>query len=86
MVSLTAICEMASGTAKGIGHNVETLLLQNPLRGDLLEQLKLFSHQISNDKIEFSAAGFFIINLSLLCTFTASVTTYIVILIQFKSH
>jgi hypothetical protein len=86
IISLTAICEMASGTTKGIGHKVETLLLQNPLTGDLLEQLKLFSHQTSNDKIEFSAAGFFIINLSLLCTFMASVTTYIVILVQFKSH
>jgi hypothetical protein len=86
MVSLTAICEMASCTAKGIAHKLQTLLLQNPLRGDVLEQLKLFAHQMSNDKIEFSAAGFFIINLSLLCTFMASVTTYIIILFQFKSH
>jgi hypothetical protein len=86
MVSLTVICEMAASKAKGIGHKVQTLLLQNPLRSDVLEQLKLFSQQISNDRIEFTAAGFFIINLSLLCTFMASVTTYIIVLIQFTSH
>jgi hypothetical protein len=86
MVSLTVVCEMAASRAKGIGHKVQKLLLQNPLRSDVLEQLKLFSQQISNDRIEFTAAGFFIINLSLLCTFLTSVTTYIVVLIQLKSH
>jgi hypothetical protein len=85
-VSLTVICEVASCTTKGIGHKVETFLLQNPLRGDVLEQLTFFSHQISDDKIEFSAAGVFIINLSKLCTFMVSVTTYIVVLFQFKTQ
>jgi hypothetical protein len=86
MIFLTVICEMAASRAKGIGHKVQTLLLQNPLRSDVLEQLKLFCQQISNDRIEFTAAGFFVIDLSLLCTFLTSVATYIVVLIQFKSH
>jgi hypothetical protein len=86
IVSVTVLCEMAASRANSIRHKVQTLLLQNPLRRDVLEQLKMFSQQMSKDRIEFTAAGFFIINLSLLCTFVASVTTYIIVLIQFKSH
>ncbi|KDR13681.1 hypothetical protein L798_12327 [Zootermopsis nevadensis] len=86
IVSLTAICEMAASSAKGVGHKVQTLLLENPLRNDVLEQLKLFSQQISNDKIQFTASGLFTINLSLFCTFMASVTTYIIVLYQFKPY
>jgi hypothetical protein len=86
MVCLTVICEMAASRARGIGHKIQTLLLEYPLRSDVLEQVKLFSQQVSKDKIEFTAAGFFIIDLSLLSSFVASVTTYIVVLIQFKLH
>jgi len=86
MISLTLICETAASRVRDIAHKLQTLLLENPLRSDLLQQLQLFSQQISKDRIEFTAAGFFVIDLSLLCTFLTSVTTYIVVLIQFKTN
>ncbi|XP_023707689.1 uncharacterized protein LOC111864570 [Cryptotermes secundus] len=56
------------------------------LDSEAVEQLLLFSQQISTDGIAFTAAGFFVIDLSLLCTVLTSAVTYVIILIQFKSH
>jgi hypothetical protein len=86
LISLTVICERAASRTKDIAHEVQIFLVQSPLKSEAMDQLILFSQQISNDRIVFTAAGFFVIDLSLLCTLLTSAITYIIILIQFKSN
>jgi hypothetical protein len=82
MVSVTVICDLSASKTKDITHRLQELLLKDNIRSEAVEQLKLFCHQISSDTVVFSAAGLFNVDLSLLCTFLTSVTTYIVVLIQ----
>lgn len=85
IISLTVICGRATSITKDISHNVQAFLVQSHLDRETVEQLMLFSQQISTDRIVFTAAGFFVIDLSLLCTVLTSAVTYVIILIQFKS-
>jgi hypothetical protein len=85
-ISLTVVCHMAASKTKDIGHKLQALLLVDNVSSKMVEQLKLFCQQILNDRIAFTAAGLFDVNLSFLCTFLASITTYIVVLIQFMVH
>jgi hypothetical protein len=84
--SLTIICGMTASRSKDIEHQIQTLLLEDCQKTGVVEQLKLFSQQTSKDRIIFTAAGFFVMDLSVLCAFLTSVTTYIIVLIQFKSR
>jgi hypothetical protein len=86
VISLTVICDMAASKSKDISHKLQALLLIDTVSSDVEKQLKLFCQQMSNDRIAFTAAGLFDVNLSFLCTFLTSVTTYVVVLIQFKLH
>ena len=86
IISLTVICDMTASKTKDIAHKLQALLLKDTVRSDVTEQLKLFCQQMSNDRIVFTAAGLFDVDLSFLCTFLTSVTTYIVVLIQLKLH
>lgn len=86
IISLTVICDMTASKTKDIAHKLQALLLKDSVSSDVVGQLKLFCQQLSNDRIVFTAAGLFDVNLSFLCKFLTSVTTYIVVLIQFKVH
>jgi hypothetical protein len=86
IISLTVICDMTASKTKDIAHKLQALLLKDTVRSDVTEQVKLFCQQMSNDRIVFTAAGLFDVDLSFLCTFLTSVTTYIVVLIQLKLH
>jgi hypothetical protein len=85
-ICLTVICGSTVSKSKDIAHKIQTLLLKDSQRADVVEQLKLFSQQMSTDRVVFTAAGFFVIDLSVLCAFLTSVITYIIVLIQFKSR
>jgi hypothetical protein len=82
---LTVICGTTVSKSKDIAHKIQTLLLEDSQKDDAVQQLKLFSQQMSTDRIVFTAAGFFVIDLSVLCAFLTSTITYIIVLIQFKS-
>jgi hypothetical protein len=86
ITAVTVICGRTASTAKDIAHEVQTFLLDSPVKSDEAEQLRLFSQQISTDAIVLTAAGFFSIDLSMLCTVLTSAITYVIILIQFKSN
>jgi len=86
IISLTVICDMAASKTKDIGHKLQVLLLEDTVGSDAEKQVKLFCQQLSNDRIVFSAAGLFDVDLSFLCTFLTTFTTYIVVLIQLKLH
>lgn len=49
---------------------------------DVRDEMEMFSLQLANENVEFSAAGFFTIDYTLIFTIIGGVTTYIIILIQ----
>jgi gustatory receptor len=57
--------------------------LKNQLHSLFMEQ---FSIQLLHQKIQFAAFGFFQINFSLLMSIIAAITTYLVVLIQFRMN
>jgi hypothetical protein len=61
--------------------DVEELLLRSDQK-DVTLQLKLMANQLQNNRIEFTAYGFFVVNLSLLATLTGVTVTYVILLIQ----
>jgi hypothetical protein len=63
---------------------IQKLILRTRLTADtrLQEQLELFTTQLVNNKIEFTAYGFFTVNFKLLRTLVYTVTTYIILLVQ----
>jgi hypothetical protein len=83
-VAITLSCHMATTQARKLQDNVQRILLRQHIRPKTLEQLKLFSAQLIVNRIEFTAFGFFTLNLSTLSTFTASVMTYVVVVEQIK--
>ena len=83
-VAITVHCHVTTSEADKIPDNVQYLLLRHNVRHEVLEQLKLFSSQLAVNKIDFTAFGFFSVNLKNLSTFVASVMTYIVVLEQMK--
>jgi hypothetical protein len=84
IIMMTVTCQMTMLKSKRIDDIIQKLLLQQPLRCDMLQQLKLFSDQVTKSQIKFSALWFFNVDMSLLCTMLTSVTTYIIVLVQFK--
>jgi len=86
IISLTVICDMTATKTKDMAHKLQALLLKDSVSSDVEKQLNLFVQQMSKDKIVFTAAGLFDVDLSFLCTFLTSITTYVVVLIQFKLH
>ncbi|KAJ3637021.1 hypothetical protein MTP99_000510 [Tenebrio molitor] len=76
------ICDVCYSTIEEVNkmgvliHQIET---ENQ---DMIDEIEMFSLQIANEKVEFSAAGFFPINYTLIFSIIGGVTTYIIILIQ----
>jgi gustatory receptor len=84
ILSITVSCFATSEEARRTGNVVhKLLLLQSPLR-DTSTELQMFSIQLLSNKVEFSAGGFFPVNLSLVYGMVGAATTYIIILFQFK--
>ncbi|KAJ3637018.1 hypothetical protein MTP99_000509 [Tenebrio molitor] len=76
------ICDVCYSTveeANKIGVLIHQIETENQ---DMVDEIKMFSLQIANNRVEFSAAGFFPINYTLIFSIIGGVTTYIVILIQ----
>ncbi|PNF32654.1 hypothetical protein B7P43_G15058 [Cryptotermes secundus] len=84
IIVMTVMCQRVMSECKKIDDIIQKLLLQQSLRYDMLQQLKLFSVQITKNQIEFSAFCFFKVDMSLLFTILTSVTSYIIVLVQFK--
>jgi hypothetical protein len=61
--------------------SVEELLLRSDQK-DVTSQLILMANQLRNNRIEFTAYGFFVVDLSLLATLTGVTVTYIILLVQ----
>jgi hypothetical protein len=81
-VSLT--CHLATLECKKICDIIEKLLLMHPINKDLLQELQLFSNQMSKNRIKFTAFWFFVVDMKNFVTFMASALTYLIVLIQLK--
>lgn len=84
IIVMTVTCQRVILECKKIDDIIQKLLLQQSLRYEMLQQLKLFADQITKNQIEFSALCFFKVDMSLLFTILTSVTSYIIVLVQFK--
>ncbi|XP_049813755.1 uncharacterized protein LOC126260470 [Schistocerca nitens] len=59
-------------------------MLPVPAGSGCQEELQLFEEQLARSPLHYSAAGFFTLDVSLLKSFVAAITTYLVILIQLE--
>lgn len=80
LVAITLTCHTTTQEAHLSLILVEKLLLCHDLGDDTVNELKDFSTQLSNMRIEFSPCGFFTLNLSFLYTMTGVMCSHIIIL------
>ncbi|KAJ9596395.1 hypothetical protein L9F63_012558, partial [Diploptera punctata] len=81
-LTVSISCDKATNEMKNTSEIMKKLLLPSHHEKEALNELQLFSQQINNNDYNFTANGFFAINLNLLIQVAASTTTYLVILIQ----
>jgi hypothetical protein len=81
---ITFTCENLRSENKRLSDTVHKLLLQQDMAADSVHQLQLFSFQLKSCKMEFSAAGFFSVDLPYLYSLIAAMVTYFVVLLQMK--
>lgn len=79
---MTASCHLVNLETNKLINKIHKALLLHTLQKDSLKQLKLFSDQVSNNRIEFTAFWFFTVDMSLFCAFVASTITYTIVLVQ----
>ncbi|KDR19909.1 hypothetical protein L798_05735 [Zootermopsis nevadensis] len=84
VLCITGSCFAATEEARRTSTVVHKLLLRQSLKGDTSAELQLFSMQLLSNKVQFTAGGFFSVNLSLVYSMVGVATTYIIILLQFK--
>jgi len=78
-VAITLNCYIATTETNRIQGRVQCLLLRKNVRNEVVKRLKLFFSQLTVCKIEFTALGFFSVNLKDLSAFVFSVVTYIIV-------
>jgi hypothetical protein len=80
LVAITLTCHITTQEANLALILVEKLLLCHDLGDDTVNELKDFSTQLGNMRIEFSPCGFFTLNLSFLYAMTGVICSHIIIL------
>jgi hypothetical protein len=81
IIAVTLPCQKTSDEYQKCIDNIQEVLLRTDQK-DAVRQLRLFSNQLQNNRIEFTAHGFFVVNFSLLTTLTGVTVTYIILLVQ----
>ncbi|KAJ9582602.1 hypothetical protein L9F63_023061, partial [Diploptera punctata] len=79
---ITSCCHLATFEAMKLKEQLQKQLLKYPISCDLINQLKLFTEQISANEINFTAFGVFKLNASMLSASLVTVVTYVIILVQ----
>jgi hypothetical protein len=74
--------ERAKSEHKKTVHKIQKLILYVGENGDVREQLELFSNQLANNRIEFTACGVFSVNFELVRSLVCTVVTYVIVLVQ----
>jgi hypothetical protein len=85
LVSMSVLCDLAAEEASVTAVLVrERLLFEKSLGSAEVHELNEFAQQLAGYRIAFSAAGVFEINNTLLLSVTATVASYIVVLLSVK--
>jgi hypothetical protein len=79
---ISVACHEISEEATMSVSLVHSLLLEPCLSNEVSKELQLFCMQLTNLKIEFSACGFFAINLPFFYTTTGVICTYVIFFCQ----
>jgi hypothetical protein len=77
-------CHSATKEASSIRILVQKLLLEGNCSIECVEELKMFSLQLQVMTIEYTACGFFSINLNFFTTVVSVIASYFIILVQIK--
>jgi len=81
---VTLICHTATNEARSSSILVQKLLLEGNCRNENIEELKMFSLQLQVMTNEYTASGFFSLNLRLCASVVSAIVSYIVIMVQIK--
>jgi hypothetical protein len=81
---VTFFCHTATNEARSSSILVQKLLLLGNCRNECVEELKTFSLQLQVMTNEYTACGFFSLNLRLFTTVVGLIVSYIIIVIQIK--
>ena len=84
MFVIALSCQWVSDEYRTCMNNVQRLLLVCIAEEDVLTQLVSFTDQLVSNKIEFTACGIFVMNLSVLCTVAGLVIQYFILLCQMR--
>ncbi|KAJ9580294.1 hypothetical protein L9F63_004056 [Diploptera punctata] len=84
LMSITASCQSVYNEVDRTTVLVQKLLLLQGFEHETLKEIDRFSQQLLHRKIKFVALWFFDLDLSVLFTIIGGVTTYLVIVMQFK--
>ncbi|KAJ3637025.1 hypothetical protein MTP99_000513 [Tenebrio molitor] len=76
------VCDVCYSTVEEANKSGELIHKINTEDRDMIDAIEMFSLQITNSRVEFTAAGFFPINYTLVFSIIGGVATYIIILIQ----
>lgn len=86
LIAVTASCDAASEQANHAAVLVQKLLVVQSLHPETTAELQVFSQQLLHRKVRFTACGFFPIDFTLLYNMAGSVTTYLIILLQYNGE
>jgi len=80
---LTLCCQKTTEEVDDIFICIQKLLLYPNALGWKTSELKSFSSQLKNNKVEFNMCGFFTLNLQSFCASVSVIFTYVLVLKQF---
>jgi hypothetical protein len=84
LTKLASSCNRAASENDDSKFLVQKLLLHNTLQPKDIEELKMLAFQLNSTTAEYSACGFFVLNLPFLCSVIGVIISYIVIIVQIK--
>ena len=84
--SINLSCNAASHEANTSAILLQKILLQPDLQHEEVTEVSLFLQQVRNRVVKFTAWDFFTMNSSTLCSTIGCITTYLVILMQFRNE
>jgi hypothetical protein len=79
---LTLCCQKTTEEVDDIFICIQKLLLYPNALGWKASELKIFSSQLKNNKVEFNVCGFFTLNLQFFCASVSVMFTYILVINQ----
>ncbi|XP_043284088.1 gustatory receptor family protein 3-like [Venturia canescens] len=83
IVMIVIVCNLTSHQSVRAGKLIHEIRVEST-DSELYQAVKSFSLQLHHQKLQFTAGGFFPVDSTLLQTMIGKITTYLVILIQFK--